>query len=128
MKRKEKLLYTDKDTDFEPGETVTGRVKDFELTERGNLRYVYVDADDGRRTRVHLKSFEQGGLNPKNLGTGDELTLRKACYIQEFQVTKWEIVSAPIALHTADPVRHIPGLLALNADDEEDIPEFLNRQ
>lgn len=46
MKRKEKLLYTDKDTDFEPGETVTGRVADFEWTERGNLRYVYVDADD----------------------------------------------------------------------------------
>ena len=29
MKRKKKLLYTDKDTDFEPGETVTGRVADF---------------------------------------------------------------------------------------------------
>ena len=128
MKRKKKkLLYTDKDMDFVPGETVTGRVADFELTERGNLRYVYVDVDGGRRTRVHLRSFEQGGLNTRNLSAGDELTLRKVCFIQEFGVTKWEVVSAPMAAHAAEAVRHIPRLLSLSADGDEDVPEFLNK-
>ena len=110
MKRKKTLLYTDKDMDFEPGETVTGRVTDFELTERRNVRYVYVDTDDGRRTRVHLRSFEQGGLNAKNLSTGDELRLRKVCFIHEYQVTKWEVISAPIAAHAKEAVWHIPRL------------------
>ena len=128
MKRKEKMLYTDRDMDFMPGETVTGRVADFELTERGNLRYVYVDVDDGRRTRVHLRSFEQGGLNTKNLCTGDELRLRKVCFIHEFQVTKWEIVSVPLAAHVAEAVRHLPRLLAINEDNEEDLTEYLNKQ
>ena len=88
-------------------------------------RGVFVDVDGGRRTRVHLRSFEQGGLNTRNLGAGDELTLRKECFIHEFGVTKWEVVSAPMAAHAAEAVRHIPRLLSLNTDSDEDMPEYL---
>lgn len=124
MNCKKKKYYIDKDTDFRRGESVKGHVIDFSFTERRNIRYVYVDFDDGRRTRIHLRSFLDCGLNPKNLDFGDEIRLKKKYYIFKHQVTKWKIVSVPIRAHSSEPLRMLPYLMSIDRG-ENDKPEYL---
>ena len=95
-----KRLYGNSDEDFQLGETVSGHVVGFHSTKKKNLQYVFVDTDDGRHTRVHVRSFDisgNGNLQPENLRKGDPITLRKTGYNPDRHTTYWHVEAAPFA-------------------------------
>lgn len=96
-----KRLYGNNEEDFQLGETVSGHVVGFHSTKRNNLQYILVDTDDGRHTRVHVRSFDisgNGNLQPENLQKGDPLTLRKTGYNPNRRTTYWHVETAPFAV------------------------------
>ena len=95
-----KITYHDYDEDFFPGEEVSGIVAYLQKTKKHHLQYLYIDLDDGRHTRVHVRSFDvsgRGHLTPEALRPGDRLTLRKTGYTEKFHNTCWQVQSAPLA-------------------------------
>jgi len=80
----------------------------------------FVDLGDGRHTRVHLRSFQAAGLNPRNLSVGDTLQLKKLCYIGKYHVTKWRIQQAPVGAHCQEAVRHLASLAAAMESQKEE--------
>lgn len=79
------------DTDFEFGVTYEGTVCGKILTERKNIKCLVVKFEDGRRTRVHRRSFLVSKSMPEFYNNGDTIKLTKIGFMGDRHLNKWLI-------------------------------------
>lgn len=82
------------DTDFEFGVVLDGKVCGVILTARNHIQCLIVEFPDGRRTRVHRRSFLVSKSLPEFYHIGDLIKLIKVGFMGDRHLNKWQIKDA----------------------------------
>lgn len=88
--------YADGPDDFKEGEVVTGSFAAIHLDKYTRIWYVFVDLDDGRKTRVALKYFSSVGDAVYHWVKGDRLKLLRHQFSTKHQHSSWQVLEFPI--------------------------------